>query len=143
MSRRTLGFASRSSHHHSLQEGTHGCKAQGLGQESEEGLSERKKHEEKQSGESTLNMSGDADLVVMQLPRGATAMVWMGQATGTVATSHAVLQVTLLRGVKEDWAVRWVLKAERRFELTHYSSLRLARGSANVTDEPQPSLILR
>lgn len=83
-------------------------------------------------------MSGHADIVVVQLPRGATAMVWMDQATGTVATSHAVLQVTLCRDVKEDRAVRWVLKAEPRFELTHYSSLHLARRSANVTDEPQP-----
>jgi hypothetical protein len=48
-------------------------------------------------------MSGHADIVVVQLPRGATAMVWMDLATGTVATSHAGLQVTLRRGVK-DWA---------------------------------------
>jgi len=48
-------------------------------------------------------MSGIADIVVVQLPRGATAMVWMDLATGTVATSHAGLQVTLRRGVK-DWA---------------------------------------
>jgi len=40
-------------------------------------------------------------------------MVWMDQATGTVATSHAVLQVTLRRGVKEARAVRSVLKAEQ------------------------------
>ncbi|MGE0468930.1 MAG: hypothetical protein AB7L09_21790 [Nitrospira sp.] len=48
-------------------------------------------------------MSGHADIVVVQLPRGATAMVWMDLATGTVATSHAGLQVTLRRGVK-NWA---------------------------------------
>jgi hypothetical protein len=48
-------------------------------------------------------MSGHADIVVVQLPRGATAMVWMDLATGTVSTSHAGLQVTLRRGVK-DWA---------------------------------------
>lgn len=58
-------------------------------------------------------MSRYADIVVAQLPRGATAMVWMDQATGTVATSHAVLQVTLRRGVKEARAVRSVLKAEQ------------------------------
>jgi hypothetical protein len=48
-------------------------------------------------------MSGHADIVVVQLPRGATAMVWMDLATGKVATNHAGLQVTLCRGVK-DWA---------------------------------------
>lgn len=49
-----------------------------------------------------VNMSGHADIVVVQLPRGASAMVWMDLATGNVATSHAGLQVTLRRGVR-DW----------------------------------------
>jgi hypothetical protein len=53
-------------------------------------------------------MSGPADIVVVQLPRGVTAMVWMDLATGTVATSHAGLQVTLRRGVK-NWAGQLVL----------------------------------
>ncbi len=35
-------------------------------------------------------------------------MVWMDLATGNVATSHAGLQVTLRRGVK-DWAGHLVL----------------------------------
>ncbi|MGZ8381704.1 MAG: hypothetical protein ACXW4C_08580 [Nitrospira sp.] len=53
-------------------------------------------------------MSGHADIVVVQLPRGAMAMVWIDLATGTVATSHAGLRVTLRRGVK-DWAGHLVL----------------------------------
>lgn len=53
-------------------------------------------------------MSGHADIVVVQLPRGATAMVWMDLATGKVATSHAGLQAALRRGVK-DWAGHLVL----------------------------------
>lgn len=48
-------------------------------------------------------MSEHADIVSVQLPRGATAFVWMDLATGTVATNHAGLQMTLRRGVK-DWA---------------------------------------
>jgi hypothetical protein len=48
-------------------------------------------------------MSRHADIVVVQLPRGAMALMWVDLATGTVATSHAGLQVTLRRGIK-DWA---------------------------------------
>lgn len=48
-------------------------------------------------------MSEHADFVAVQYPRGATALVWFDLATGTVATSHAGLQVTLRQGVK-DWA---------------------------------------
>jgi hypothetical protein len=53
-------------------------------------------------------MSGHADVVVVQLPRGVTAMVWLDLATGTVATSHAGLQMRLRRCVK-DWAGSLVL----------------------------------
>jgi hypothetical protein len=48
-------------------------------------------------------MSEHADIVAVQYPRGATALVWLDLSTGMVATSHAGLQVTLRRGVK-DWA---------------------------------------
>jgi hypothetical protein len=52
-------------------------------------------------------VSEHADIIVVKLPRGARAMVWMDPATGKVATSHAALQRTLRRGVK-DWAGRLV-----------------------------------
>jgi hypothetical protein len=53
-------------------------------------------------------MSGHADVVVVQLPREVRAMVWLDLATGTVATSHAGLQMRLRRCVK-DWAGSLVL----------------------------------
>ena len=46
-------------------------------------------------------MSGHTDIIVVQLPRGATAMVWIDLATGTMATSHTGLQMTLPRGSKD------------------------------------------
>ena len=48
-------------------------------------------------------MSGHVDIVAVQYPRGATAFVWLDLSTGTVATSHVGLQVTLRRGVR-DWS---------------------------------------
>jgi hypothetical protein len=48
-------------------------------------------------------MSGPADIVVVQYPRGATALVWVDLSTGRVMTNHAGLQVTLRQGVK-NWA---------------------------------------
>lgn len=89
-------------HHLLPQEGAYGCKTQGIAQESEEELNEWDEKKKQQTAESMVNMSGHADIVVVQLPRGATAMVWMDLATGNVATSHAGLQVTLRRGVR-DW----------------------------------------
>ena len=48
-------------------------------------------------------MSGHADIVLVQYPRGATALVWVDLSTGRVMNNHAGLQVTLRRGVK-NWA---------------------------------------
>jgi hypothetical protein len=48
-------------------------------------------------------MPGHADIIAVQYPRGTTALVWLDQSTGALATSHAGLRVTLRRGVK-DWA---------------------------------------
>lgn len=48
-----------------------------------------------------------ADIVAVQYPRGAMALVWLDLSTGVVETSHAGLQVTLRRGVK-DWTGRLV-----------------------------------
>lgn len=42
-------------------------------------------------------MSEDASILVVQYPRGTTALVWFDQATGAIATSHAGLRVTLRR----------------------------------------------
>lgn len=47
-------------------------------------------------------MSQDAAILVVQYPRGTTALVWFDQATGTIATSHAGLRVTLRREVR-NW----------------------------------------
>ena len=44
-----------------------------------------------------------ADIVVVQFPRGVTALVWCDLTTGAIATSHAGLRDTLRRGVR-DWA---------------------------------------
>jgi hypothetical protein len=55
-----------------------------------------------------VNLSEHADIVAVQLPRGARAIVWMDLATGKVATSHAGMQVTLRGGVK-DWTGHLVL----------------------------------
>lgn len=47
-------------------------------------------------------MSEHADIVVIQYPRGTIALVWFDLGTGAIATSHAGLQITLRRGLK-DW----------------------------------------
>lgn len=62
-------------------------------------------------------MSGHADVVAVQYPRGTTALVWMDLSNGEVATSHAGLQVTLRRGVK-DWTGHTVLPREGRVFLS-------------------------
>lgn len=41
------------------------------------------------------------DLLVIQFPRGVTAVAWCDPVTETVSTSHAALQATLQRGVKD------------------------------------------
>lgn len=48
-------------------------------------------------------MSEHADIVVVQYPRGVTALVWFDLATGAIATTHAGLRDTLRRGCR-DWA---------------------------------------
>lgn len=53
------------------------------------------------------HLSGHADVVVVQYPRGITALVWFDLATGAIATSHAGLRDTLRRGLK-DWEGRFV-----------------------------------
>lgn len=52
-------------------------------------------------------MSEHADIVVVNYPRGITALVWFDLATGTIATSHAGLRDVLRRGVR-DWQGRLV-----------------------------------
>jgi hypothetical protein len=42
------------------------------------------------------------NIVVVQYPRGATALIWLDPASGTIVTSHAGLQAALRRGVR-DW----------------------------------------
>ncbi|HEU4685049.1 MAG TPA: hypothetical protein VFS39_11170 [Nitrospira sp.] len=52
-------------------------------------------------------MSEHADIVVVQYPRGVTALVWLDLVTGSVTTSHPGLRVTLRQGVK-NWEGRIV-----------------------------------
>lgn len=47
-------------------------------------------------------MSQHIDVLVVQYPRGATAMVWCDQAIGSIVTSHAGLRDALRRGIR-DW----------------------------------------
>lgn len=47
-------------------------------------------------------MSQQTDILIVQYPRGATALVWSDHATGAVATSHPGLQNVLRRGVR-NW----------------------------------------
>ena len=62
-------------------------------------------------------MSEHADIVVVHYPRGATALVWFDLATGAIATSHAGLQATLRRGVR-DWEGRLVCPREGQIFLS-------------------------
>ncbi|MDR4467291.1 MAG: hypothetical protein MRJ68_03215 [Nitrospira sp.] len=50
-----------------------------------------------------LNMSGDADIVVVHHPKGAVALVWVDLSVGAVVTTHAGLRNTLRRGLR-GWA---------------------------------------
>lgn len=56
-------------------------------------------------------MSEHADVVVVQYPRGAKAVVWFDLVTGEVATNHAGLREVLRRGVK-GWDGRMVYPGE-------------------------------
>ena len=47
-------------------------------------------------------MSQETDILVVQYPRGTTALAWFDQATGAIATSDPGLQVTLRRELM-DW----------------------------------------
>ncbi len=48
-------------------------------------------------------MSGHADVVAVQHPRGAAALVWFDLSTGAVVTTHVGLRETLRRGLR-NWA---------------------------------------
>ncbi len=52
-------------------------------------------------------MSGHADVVAVQHPRGAKALVWFDLCTGAIVTTHAELREILRRGLR-DWAGRIV-----------------------------------
>ena len=62
-------------------------------------------------------MSEHADIVVVNYPRGVTALVWFDLATGAIATSHAGLRDTLRRGVR-DWEGRLVRPRDGRVFLS-------------------------
>lgn len=52
-------------------------------------------------------MPPNADTVVVQYPRGATALIWVDPTTDTIVTTHPGLRTALRRGVK-DWSGRAV-----------------------------------
>lgn len=62
-------------------------------------------------------MSQNTDILVVQYPRGTTALVWSDQATGMIATSHAGLQNVLRRGVR-DWEGHLVCPHDGRIFLS-------------------------
>lgn len=62
-------------------------------------------------------MSQKTDIVVVQYPRGTTALVWFDQATGAIATSHAGLRSVLRRGAR-DWEGRLVYPHDGRIFLS-------------------------
>jgi hypothetical protein len=45
-------------------------------------------------------MKREIDALVVQYPRGCTAIVWFDPVAGSITTSHAGLCVTLRRGVR-------------------------------------------
>jgi hypothetical protein len=47
-------------------------------------------------------MKRETDVLVVQYPRGCTAIVWFDPLAGSITTSHAGLHATLRRGV-QSW----------------------------------------
>ena len=47
-------------------------------------------------------MKRETDVLVVQYPRGCTAIVWFDPVAGSITTSHAGLRATLRRGV-QSW----------------------------------------
>ena len=47
-------------------------------------------------------MKRETDVLVVQYPRGCTAIVWFDPLAGSITTSHAGLRATLRRGV-QSW----------------------------------------
>jgi hypothetical protein len=83
------------------QEELNGTEAQGDSKKVQSEVSDQEK-EEKVARREAERMSEHADIVVVQYPRGVTALVWFDLATGVIATSHAGLRDTLRRGIR-DW----------------------------------------
>lgn len=47
-------------------------------------------------------MKRETDVLVVQYPRGCTAIIWFDPVAGSITTSHAGLRATLRRGV-QSW----------------------------------------
>jgi hypothetical protein len=60
---------------------------------------------------------GDIDVLMVQYPRGCSALVWFNPAMRRISTDHAGLRVLLQRGVK-DWEGRLRLPRDGRAFLT-------------------------
>lgn len=52
-----------------------------------------------------MTMKRNTDVLVVQYPRGCTAIVWFDLIAESIATSHAGLRATLRRGVR-SWEGR-------------------------------------
>jgi hypothetical protein len=61
----------------------------------------------------TKHVSEHADIVLVNYPRGVTAMVWFDLETGAIATSHPGLRDTLRRGCR-NWSNRLVFPCDGR-----------------------------
>jgi hypothetical protein len=82
----------------------HGGEAQGGEKEIQETHHDRKKEEEMTTRRAEMagHMGKDRDVLIVQYPRGCSALVWLNPMTKQISTNHAGLRAMLQRGVK-DW----------------------------------------
>jgi len=62
-------------------------------------------------------MKRETEVLVVQYPRGCTAIVWFDRVAGSITTSHAGLRATLRRGVR-SWEGGLVLPYDGHAFLT-------------------------
>ncbi|MBX3325808.1 MAG: hypothetical protein U0223_02620 [Nitrospira sp.] len=62
-------------------------------------------------------MAEHADIIAVQHPRGAVALVWFDLPTGAIVTTHAGLREILRRGLR-DWAGQVVRISDGRVFLS-------------------------
>lgn len=98
--------------------GTDGDEAQGAGNAVQEEINGWNIEEETVTGRTGFKfMAQNTDILVVQYPRGTTALVWFDQATGAIATSHPGLRDILRRGIR-GWDGRVVCPCDGRIFLS-------------------------